>query len=100
MMAGPRFLSVGLMIRFVFCFSSLRALNCSGVRLDMFLFLYFFWSSSFSFLRDFSKRVIWSSISIEAGGGSQVLFFRYICGMYSEFSPVPAAFRKCLVLIY
>ena len=85
MTAGPRFLSVGLMIRFVFCFSFLRALNCSGVRLDMFLFLYFFWSSSISFLRDFSKRVIWSSISIEAGGGSQVLFLGISVGCILSF---------------
>jgi len=98
-MARPKFLSIGLMIRFVFCFNIFRALDCSGVRLDMFLFLYFFWSSPFSFLRDFSKRVIWSSISLEVGGGSQVLFLRYICGMYSEFFPVPVEFKKCLVLI-
>jgi hypothetical protein len=55
--------------------SFLSAIDCSEVRLEKLAFLYFLRSSSCSFLRAFSKRVSRFSISLEAGGGFQCLFF-------------------------
>lgn len=72
--AGPRFLSVGLMIMFGFFFREFSACVCSGVRLDRLEFLYFICSVRCACLSCFSKCVILSSMRFDAGGGFQYLF--------------------------
>jgi hypothetical protein len=57
-MAGPRFLSVVLMIKLSFFFRSLRALACIGVRLLRLIFQYLFRSLVCSFFSSFSKSVL------------------------------------------
>jgi hypothetical protein len=71
-MAGPRFLSIGLMMRFLLSRRARRVFTCSGLRLQGLVFWFLAMKTrcfSFSF---FSKSVILSSIRIGAGGGFQL----------------------------
>jgi hypothetical protein len=72
--AGPRFLSVGLMIMFGFFLREFSAYVCSGVRLDRLEFLYFICSVRCACLSCFSQCVILSSMRFDARGGFQYLF--------------------------
>jgi hypothetical protein len=75
MIAGPRFLSLGFIIIFLFCFRACRACVCLYVRLDVARFL-FAWLIQVAFrLSCISKLVIASSMYRGAGGGFQVGFF-------------------------
>ena len=66
-MAGPRFLSVGLIIIFLFCFSCVGTLCCIGDRLVNLIFLFLVDRCSCFRFRSFSKVVIFSSISNGTG---------------------------------
>jgi len=84
MIAGLRFLSVGLIIKFLSFLSVLRAASCVKVRLEIVLFSFLELSWSWLNFRVFSNAVIFSSIEIDAGGGSHCLFFTYICLVYVD----------------
>ena len=67
--AGPRFLSVGFIMMFLFFRSFLRAASCSWVRFERLVPFSFEDCMVSSFLRAFSKRVSWFSIFTDARGG-------------------------------
>lgn len=74
--AGPKFLSVGLISISSFCFNDFRMLSWGRVRLQRVDLLCLLISSLCADLSFFSKSVILASIDMEAGGGFQFLFFR------------------------
>lgn len=73
--AGPRFLSVGLIVKLLFSFSSFNVLNCERDRFWRFSLLILLTRYLCACLRLVSKRVMLSSTSMEAGGGFHCLFF-------------------------
>jgi len=96
MTAGPRFLSISLMMMLLFLHSFLRAVACKEVKLDWLILWYHLESCSCSFMRYFSKIVYFNG----SWWGVLVLFFWYICGMYVDSSFVVSAFlSEYLVLI-
>ncbi len=97
--AGAKFLSVGLIIKFLFCWSEHSALICIGLRLEECILLFFSICFCCLALIDFSNRVIFSSVRFSAGGGFLVVFLLYSCLTYSESVVVLLEFKKYFVLI-
>jgi len=73
--AGPRFVSVGFIMIFLFRFRSLKACACIGQRLERFFLLHLVVRQLCLFLSAFSNSVVLFSIAIGAGGGCQLEFF-------------------------
>ena len=69
-MAGPRFLSVALMMKLLFLLSCLRALACIGFKLLRLILSNFLNSVAWDFFSSFSNSVILFSRKSEAGVGS------------------------------
>ncbi len=84
MATGPRFLSEAFMTICWFLFREFSAADCRGVKLDKFLCMFIFSRLLCAFLKCFLHFVIPSSMTLDAGGGFQFLFFTYNCLMYLE----------------
>jgi hypothetical protein len=74
-MAGPRFLSVGFMVKLLLLFSILSVCCCGIVRLFKLSLDVLVTCVRWAVVRAFSNSVILFSIFEGAGGGSQCLFF-------------------------